>query len=280
MGLFDPSWVKKIPKNLRPDDYKIQELESLRKQYGASDQLFAALVMQSPGITKMIFEQEFVEFKKKNPYSTNKQVFEAIIQLRYFTAQIEHGMSPDASRELLQSPLCQASVKLALEKTETLEDVTYHLVEHYEQFWTNTPDPLGINTRIAEILGYHRPVPMADVEPARTVDSAQDIHSGFFAFWQQSYSALECQIIDTTRTPYPLLLVECARAMKIAGDYLSIRDYKNARRYIKQIEKATQEWLGAQKILSQKKIDIPEDWKAKYAGFALVSERLLSLLPK
>jgi hypothetical protein len=153
MGLFDPAWLKKIPANLRPDSFKVKELENLRRQFNIPHDAFPTFVMQSPGITKMIFEQQFVAYKKKDLRATNQEVFEAILQLRQFTNNISNGMTPEAARESLQQSWKLAAIKSAVEKIHTIDELARYVTEE-EGFWDNTPDPYHINTRIAEILGY------------------------------------------------------------------------------------------------------------------------------
>ena len=150
------TWLKGMPTNLRPDNIRARELESLRKQNNIIHGQFLGFVMQSPGITKMSIEQEFSEFKKKQPSATTKQIYEAIIQDRYLNTCVSGGMTLEAARSLLGEPWALTKVKSAVERIETLDELIRYVVEEHEDFWNRTPDPLGVNTRIAEILGYYR----------------------------------------------------------------------------------------------------------------------------
>ena len=112
----------------------------------------------------MLLERQFEDFRRRRPDATLKELFDAIIQFRYFTTDIADGMTPAEARHRLNQPWRQSIVKSVVEGISTLDDLARYIVDEYEEFWECTSDPAGINSRIADILGYRR-------EVTRTPDS-------------------------------------------------------------------------------------------------------------
>ena len=159
-----PAWLYELPASLHPDARIVCELEELRMQSHLPHKTFAGLVLQSPGITRMLLERQFEDFRRRRPDATLKELFDAIIQFRYFTTDIADGMTPAEARHRLNQPWRQSIVKSVVEGISTLDDLARYIVDEYEEFWECTSDPAGINSRIADILGYRR-------EVTRTPDS-------------------------------------------------------------------------------------------------------------
>ena len=155
-GSAPPAWLCDIPASLRPDAPSVCELEELRTQNCIPHKPFASLVLQSPGITRILLERQFDDFQRRRPDATLKELFDAIIQFRYFTTDIADGMTPEQARQLLNEPWRQSIVKSVVEEISTIDDLARYIVDEYEEFWEYTADPSGINSRIAEILGYQR----------------------------------------------------------------------------------------------------------------------------
>ena len=160
-----PAWLYELPASLRPDARIVRELEELRIQNRVAHKTFAGLVLQSPGITRLLLERQFEDFRRQRPDATLDELFDAIIQFRYFTTDIADGMTPEQARQRLHQSWRQSIVKSVVEEIRTLDDLARYIVDEYEEFWDCTSDPSGINSRIAEILGYRRVA-------TRTPDSA------------------------------------------------------------------------------------------------------------
>lgn len=155
MGFFDPKWLKIIPSHLRPNNFQIEELEKLRKQFDMSHEYVAGYVMQSPGIVKMMFDQQYAELRRTTPNLDNKQTLESIYQTRTFSDFISAGLSPYEARERLQQEDVQQKIKSKLLHINSVDDLV-RLVYRDLKYYEKTPDPLGINKRIEEILGWQR----------------------------------------------------------------------------------------------------------------------------
>lgn len=151
-----PAWLYDMPASLHPHARIVRELEELRKQNRIPHKAFSSLVLQSPGITRMLLERQFDDFRRRRPDATLKELFDAIIQFRYFTTDIADGMTPEEARQLLNQPWRQSIVKSVVEGISTIDDLARYIVDEYEEFWEFTSDPAGINSRIAEMLGYQR----------------------------------------------------------------------------------------------------------------------------
>ena len=153
---WQPTWLHEMPTSLRPDARIVRELEELRTQNRIPHKAFAGLVLQSPGITRMLLERQFEDFQRRRPDATLTELFDAIIQFRFFTTDIADGMTPENARQLLNQPWRRSIVKSVAEEIRTIDDLARYIVDEYEDFWQHTSDPAGINSRIAEILGYRR----------------------------------------------------------------------------------------------------------------------------
>jgi hypothetical protein len=160
-----PAWLYELPTSLRPRAHIVRELEELRIQNRMAHDTFAGLVLQSPGITRLLLERQFEDFRRRRPDANLEELFDAIIRFRYFTTDVADGMTPEEARQLLDQPWRQSIVKSVVEEIGTLDDLARYIVDEYEEFWEYTADPSGIHARIAEILGYRRVA-------TRTPDSA------------------------------------------------------------------------------------------------------------
>ena len=153
---LQPAWLYDMPAVLRPGVRIVRKLEELRVENHIQHKAFASLVLQSPGTTRMLLERQFEDFQRRRPDATLRELFDAIIQFRYFTTDVADGMTPEEARQLLHQPWRQSIIKSVAEGINTIDDLARYIVDEYEEFWRITSDPSGINSRIAEILGYQR----------------------------------------------------------------------------------------------------------------------------
>ena len=156
IGRSKPAWLCEIPSRVQPSDSSRRKLEELRQHARIPHREFARMVLQSPGITKMLVERQFEEFRSKRPHATDRELFNFVLQFRYFTTDIADGMTPEDAQELLRQTWRQSIIMSVVEEIKTIDDLVHYITDEYEEFWKHTPDPQGINSQIAEILGYHR----------------------------------------------------------------------------------------------------------------------------
>jgi hypothetical protein len=154
--MSEPAWFCEIPASVRPGDSSARRLEELRRRTQIPQRVFASMVLQSPGITKILVERQFEDHRRRRPDATNTELFKSILHFRYFTTDIADGMAPDDAREHLQQPWRQSIIRSVVEEISTIDDLVHYIADEYEEFWKHTSDPLGVNSQIAEILGYQR----------------------------------------------------------------------------------------------------------------------------
>lgn len=152
----EPAWLSEIPPSVRPGDSIARKLEELRLQAQIPHRVFASMVLQSPGITKILVESQYRDFRRRRPDATDKDLFHSILQFRYFTTDIADGMMPEDARQRIKLPWRQSIIKSVVEEIHALDDLVHYIADEYEEFWKHTSDPLGVNSKIADILGYQR----------------------------------------------------------------------------------------------------------------------------
>ena len=152
----DPSWLYEIPSSVRPGVASARKLEELRQEVQIPHRVFANMVLQSPGLTKILVERQFRDFRRRRPVATDRELFTSILRFRYFTTDLADGMTPEDSRELLRQPWRESIIQAVVQGIDTIDDLAHYIADEYEEFWEHTSDPLGVNSRIAEILGYRR----------------------------------------------------------------------------------------------------------------------------
>jgi len=150
------AWISEIPPSLRPEDGSLIRLEELRRRFDIPHKIFGEMILQSPGTTRLLFRRQYEDLNLRRPDATNKELFNVIIQFRFFTTDIADGMTPEAARKSLSQAWRQSIVDSVIEEIKSIDDLTNYIVEEYEEFWKYTSDPFGINTQIAELLGYSR----------------------------------------------------------------------------------------------------------------------------
>jgi len=77
-------WFEQLPRNLRPDDEKVAELEKLRCQYHLPNDLFAGILLGSPEITRQVQKNIYNLAKEKMPKASEKELLEVVFRTRIF----------------------------------------------------------------------------------------------------------------------------------------------------------------------------------------------------
>jgi hypothetical protein len=153
---FAPSWLKALPPTLRAQIRNVKRLDELRTDNRIGTDEFALLILQSPGVTKILLEQQVRDLRRRRPEATDKELFRALLNFRYFTTDVADGMTLEDATSLLARPWRQSLVGSIAEDMETIDDVARYVVEEYEEFWRHASDSYGVNAEIAELLGYHQ----------------------------------------------------------------------------------------------------------------------------
>ena len=152
----EPAWLSQVPASVRPSDAAVRKLEDLRRSAHVPHRLFGNMVLQSPGVTKILVEQHYQDFRRRKPNATERELFASVLYFRYFTTDVADGMTPQDARTRLRQPWRQAIIKSVVQDVRTLDDLVHYIAEEYEEFWKHISDPLDVNSQIAEILGYRR----------------------------------------------------------------------------------------------------------------------------
>ena len=90
-GLFDPTiwWLEQLPRNLRPDENKVEELEKLRSHaifhiLPLPNDIFAEMILSSHWATRRIQENVYMMAKEKMPSASEKELLDAVFRSRIF----------------------------------------------------------------------------------------------------------------------------------------------------------------------------------------------------
>ena len=151
-----PAWFWEIPTSVRPGQAAAQKLEELRQEAQIPQRIFANMVLQSPGLTQILVERQFRDFRRRRPGATDRELFNSILRFRYFTTDLADGMTPEDARELLRQPWREAIIQAVVQGIDSIDELAHYIADEYEEFWERTSDPFGVNSRIAEILGYRK----------------------------------------------------------------------------------------------------------------------------
>ncbi len=149
-------WLAGIPPELRPNDSQTSALEALRTRAKVPNDTFSGWVMQSPGTTRVLLRRQYAALKAEQPGATNADIFHELAQQWYYRTDRLHGASHEEALEYMGSGLAQSIIQDALTRVSNLDDLARYIVEEYEDFWSHKSDSSGIQSQIAEILGYRR----------------------------------------------------------------------------------------------------------------------------
>ena len=90
-GLFDPTiwWLEQLPRNLKPDENKVEELERLRSHavfhiLPLPNDIFAEMILISHWATRRIQENVYMMAKEKMPSASEKELLNTVFRSRIF----------------------------------------------------------------------------------------------------------------------------------------------------------------------------------------------------
>lgn len=124
---------------LHPAPHKIKELESLRQLWNIPDEVFAMGITSTDWATEQIQRKLYEEAKQMNPRAPDKEIFREIIMARTGT-RIPYGLN-----------ISEEELDKAIKSINSVDDLV-EFVSSKESGEPPWPDPLGIKSRVEEIL--------------------------------------------------------------------------------------------------------------------------------
>ena len=131
-------WLEQIPRNLRPDDSKCEQLEKVRTRYHIPNDIFVEILLSSPAITRRVQENTYAAAKENMPNASERDVLEAVFRSRIFP-QNPAGLK-----------LTEEQVRQAMQSICTLEDLIRRITEMEKGEARFIRDPLRIGRRVAK----------------------------------------------------------------------------------------------------------------------------------
>ena len=133
----DLPWVKLLPRDLRPDEKRMSELEKLRASFGIPHEALGMRVMSSPITTRRVQGNCLETFRIHNPGASEKELFRMVLVSRV-QAPPSLGMT-------------QQEIDQAMENINSFDELCDYIVKLDEE-GPSFPDPFGIGQVIDEIL--------------------------------------------------------------------------------------------------------------------------------
>jgi len=130
-------WFEQLPRNLRPDDEKVAELEKLRCQYHLSNDLFAGILLSSPEITCQVQKNIYNLAKEKMPKASEKELLEVVFRTRIFP-QNPAGLK-----------MTEKEVQKEIQNINSLNDLVKYFIQKDKEEPRFQRDLLGIGKKIA-----------------------------------------------------------------------------------------------------------------------------------
>ena len=130
-------WFEQLPRNLRPDDEKVTELENLRSQYNLPNDLFVGIVLSSPEITRQVQKNIYNLAKEKMPKASEKELLEVVFRTRIFP-QNPAGLK-----------MTEKEVQKEIQNINSLNDLVKYFIKKDKEEPRFQRDLLGIGKKIA-----------------------------------------------------------------------------------------------------------------------------------
>lgn len=131
-------WLEQIPRNLRPDDSKCEQLEKVRRKYHIPNDIFVGILLSSPAITRCVQENVYATAKENMPDASEQDVLEAVFRRRCFP-QNPAGLK-----------LTEEQIRKEMQSICTLEDLIKRITELEKDEAGFLRDPLRIGRRVAK----------------------------------------------------------------------------------------------------------------------------------
>ncbi len=130
-------WFEQLPRNLRPDDEKVEELEKLRRQYHLPNDLFIGIVLSSPEVTRQVQKNIYNLAKEKMPKASEKELLEVVFRTRIFP-QNPAGLK-----------ITEEEIQKEMQNINSLNDLVEYFIQKDKEETRFQRDLLGIGKKIA-----------------------------------------------------------------------------------------------------------------------------------
>ena len=134
----DVFWLEQLPRNLRPDEDKCEELEAVRRRYHLPHDLFVGIVASSPGITRRVQENIYADRKQRMPEASEKELLQAVFKNRVFP------QNPGGLR------ITDEQIQKEMQHIHCLQDLIRRITEIETKESRFQRDIFGIGTRVAK----------------------------------------------------------------------------------------------------------------------------------
>jgi len=131
-------WSEQLPRNLRPNERQIEELEKLRRRYRLPNDMFLMILGSSTAITRRVQENVYANAKQRMPKASEKELLEAVFKSRVFP------QNPAGLR------MTEEGIQREMQHIDCLEDLIKRITEIETQEPRFQRDIFGIGKRIAK----------------------------------------------------------------------------------------------------------------------------------
>jgi len=103
---FKPNWFKTLPKNIRPENNKIERLEQLRKQLDIPHELFVMIIDRNPATTRKVQKRILEESRRLYPDAAEKELWMMVLLSRTETLKnvlISEMLTGEMSQEEVEN---------------------------------------------------------------------------------------------------------------------------------------------------------------------------------
>lgn len=144
-GLFDPNifWLEQLPRNLRPDENKVEELERLRTHaichiFPLPNDMFTEIILSSRWATSRVQENVYMMEKEKIPDASEKELLEAVFRSRIFP-QNPAGLE-----------IAEAEIDKEMRNINSLNELISYFVQRDKEESRFNRDIFGAGKRVAK----------------------------------------------------------------------------------------------------------------------------------
>lgn len=165
MQLFDPAWVKKLGELPLNSDQK-DALEKLRKEYSVPHDVFAIMVLDSPGATRITLQKLEKLVRRDYPRATDKQILRGVLFLRDQASnpvyiqrllstesdRTRRAMLEATSKQVMEGRMATADDDVRLDTINSLDDLVKFELEDEDLNVGHVQDPYDVADQINTIL--------------------------------------------------------------------------------------------------------------------------------
>ena len=144
-GLFDPNiyWLEQLPRNLRPAEDKVENLERLRTHailhiFPLPNNMFTEIILSSPWATSQVQENIYMMAKEKMPDASEKELLETVFRSRIYP---QNPAGLDITEEELYKEM---------KNINSLNDLIQYFIQRDKEETRFSRDVFGAGKRIAK----------------------------------------------------------------------------------------------------------------------------------